>query len=262
MSVRGKVVIITGGAMGIGRYTARQFAAEGAKLAIADIASLETVTREIEDFNAEVLPITADLRDEEQVRALMEQVHGRYGRIDVLINDAAIVTHFQSGAPRWPRIKEMESSFFDNVMRTNLLGTFHTTKHVLPYMEAQNAGHIINFGQGTVRNDFQPDSIGAAVYAVSKVSIRAFTKQVALEEKGFNICIVSMGPGGGGLPTPPGEEPLRGIATDETPEEKRGRMRWVGDVLGDRYLLAAEAPMELSGNQITVRDGELVVADD
>ena len=80
-----------------------------------------------------------------------------------------------------------------------------------------------------------------------------------MEEKDYNICIVSMGPGGGDAPTPPAERLLRGIATDEPPEEKRGHMRWVADVVQDRYILAAEAPVELSGNQITVRDGELVV---
>ncbi len=258
MALNDKVVIITGGAMGIGRYNARVFAAEGAKLAIADIAPMETVASEVAELGAEVLPVHADIRDETQARALMAQVHSHYGRIDVLINDAGIVTHFQAGSPRWARIRDMESDFFDNVMRTNLLGTFHCTKHAIPYMEEQRSGHIINFGQGNVRNDRSADSIGAAVYHVSKVSIRAFTKEVAEEEKEFGVCIVSMGPGSGGR-SPDGR---RGIATDETPSEFRDNMRWVADEVGDRYLLAAEAPMELTGSQVTVKDGKLVPLDD
>ena len=114
MAVKDKVVIITGGAMGIGRYNARAFAAAGAKLAIADVASMETVASEVAALGAEVLPVQTDIRDEEQARMLMARVHEHYGRIDVLINGAGIVTHFQSGAPRWPRISDMESSFFDN----------------------------------------------------------------------------------------------------------------------------------------------------
>ena len=259
MAVKDKVVIITGGAMGIGRYNARQFAAAGARLAIVDIAPMEDVASEVAELGAQVLPVHTDLRDEEQVKAAMAQVHKHYGRIDVLINDAGIVTHFMAGSPRWPAIRDMDSSFFDNIIRTNLIGTFHATKSVIPFMVAQGGGHIINFGQGNVRNDREPDSIGACVYHVSKVAIRAFTKEVAAEEREHNICIVSMGPGGGDAQPNDG---LRGIATDETPAENRARMRWVGDVVKDRYLLAAEAPMELTGNQITARGGKLVKLDD
>jgi len=258
MAIKDKVVIITGGAMGIGRYNARVFAEAGAKLAIADIAPMETVASEVAERGAEVLPIHADIRDEDQVRALMEQVHSHYGRIDVLINDAGIVTHFQAGSPRWPVIRDMESSFFEQVIGTNLIGTFHCTKHAIPYMENQGYGHIINFGQGNVRNDRVTDSIGACVYHVSKVAIRAFTAEVAHEEAEHGICIVSMGPGSGGR-RPDGR---RGIATDETPSQNRDAMVWVADVVQNRYLYAAEAPMELTGKQITVENGALVAMAD
>ena len=254
MPVKHKVVIITGGAMGIGRYNARTFAEAGARLAIADIAPMETVAAEVAERGAEVFPVQVDIRDEEQVRQMMEHVHEHYGRIDVLMNDAAIVTHFQAGSARWPRIADMDSSFFENVIRTNLIGTFHCTKHVIPYMREQGGGHIINFGQGNVRNDRMPDSIGACVYRVSKVAIRAFTADVAMEERENNICVVSMGPGSGA----PSTGGLRAIATDETPEENRATMNWVGDIVQDRYILACDTPMELTGKQITVEDGKLV----
>lgn len=260
MALRGKVVIITGGAKGIGRYNARLFAAEGAKLAIADIAPMDTVTAEVQRLDGEVLPVPTDLRDEEAVRSLMAQVHDAYGRIDVLINDAAIVPHFQWGLPHWPRIKDMDLSFFDDVMRTNLYGTFLCTKHVIPYMEEQRSGHIINFGQGTLRPETRTDNVGSCVYGVSKLSIRAFTAKVAVEEKDANICIVSMGPGGDAAPGSRGEG-RRGIATEEAPAEARARMMGVAEVVGDRYLHAAEAPMALSGHQITVRDGALVAVE-
>jgi NAD(P)-dependent dehydrogenase (short-subunit alcohol dehydrogenase family) len=109
-----------------------------------------------------------------------------------------------------------------------------------------------------VSNDRHPDSVGAAVYHVSKISIRAFTIEVAAEERDNHICIVSMGPGSGGNHA----DGRRGIATDETTADYRERMNWVGDVVQDRYLLAAEAPMELSGKQITVKHGQLVPLDD
>jgi meso-butanediol dehydrogenase/(S,S)-butanediol dehydrogenase/diacetyl reductase len=249
--VQDKVVIVTGGAMGIGRHIARTFARAGAKLAIADIAPFDNVVADVEKLGGEVLPLRADVRDEEQVRSFMARVWTHYGHIDVLVNNAGIVTHFQWGLPRWNRIRYMEKAFFENVMNTNLGGTFLCTKHVLPYMEDQRSGHIINLGQGTVGPRARADSPGACVYHVSKLAIRAFTQEVAAEERELEICVVSMGPGVGG----------NGIATDEAPEEARRRMRGVDEV-GNRYVLAAEAPMELSGHQVIVKDGVLAIAPD
>ena len=134
MSLVGKVVIITGGAKGIGRYNARLFAEAGARVAIADIEPMGTVTAEVEQRDAEVLAVPTDLRVEDEVRSLMAAVHERFGRIDVLINNAGVVPHFQWGLPHWDRIRDMDLAFFDNVMRTNLNGTFLCVKHVLPYM--------------------------------------------------------------------------------------------------------------------------------
>src|SRR6266545_3024781 len=134
MAVRDKVVIITGGAQGVGRYVARTFAAAGAKLAIADIAPLETVESEVEQLKAEMLPVKTDVTNERQVFSLMDQVYRRWGRIDLLINNAGLVTHFHVGAPRWPRVRDMDQDFFRKVMATNLGGTFLCCKHAIPYM--------------------------------------------------------------------------------------------------------------------------------
>lgn len=79
MTVRGKVVIITGGAQGVGRFVGRTFAAEGANLAIADVAPLETVVGEVEQLGADVLPVKTDVTNERQVQSLMDQVYRRWG---------------------------------------------------------------------------------------------------------------------------------------------------------------------------------------
>jgi len=250
LSLEGKVVVITGGAMGIGRHITRTFARAGAKLAVADIAPFDNVAREVEALGAELLTVRTDVRDEDQVRALFNRVWSRYGRIDVLVNDAGIVTHFQWGLPRWNRVRYLDKSFFDNVMNTNLGGTFLSCKHVLPYMEDQRSGHIINLGQGSVGSKVQPDSIGACVYHVSKVAIRAFTQELAAEVREYGVCVVSMGPGVGG-----------GLATEEAPEWAQKSLHGV-DAVGDRYVLAADAPLDLSGHQVVARDGELIIAPD
>jgi len=272
MSVRDKVVVVTGAAQGVGRYVARTFAAEGARLVIADVASMETVTCELENLQADVLSVRTDVTNEDDVRSLFDQVYRRWGRIDVLINNAGIAPHFAVGAPRWPRVRDLPLGFFQKVMTTNLAGTFLCTKHALPYMESLCAGHIINFGQGSLRRQERPANIGSAVYGTSKLAIRAFTRQVADEEREFDICIISMGPGGtiDGAARPrttiagrSRHASVGGLVTEDSPDWARESQAMLQiDAVGNRYVLAAEAPMEYSGEQLSVRDGKLVIVSD
>jgi 3-oxoacyl-[acyl-carrier protein] reductase len=279
MSVQDKVVVITGGAQGVGRYAARTFAAAGAKVAVADIASFDNVVREVSALEAEILPIKTDVTDERQVESLMDQVYRRWGRIDVLMQPAGIVTHFSVGAPRWPRIRSMPSDFFRKVIDTNLIGTFHCTKHVLPYMESLNDGHIICFGQGNVSEHRNPNarpSIGSATYSVSKVAIRAFARHVADEEREFNICIMSTSPDASEGPAAlarAAEGPRSGpgipgggsgLVTEDSPDWARNQGRPVPVVedIGDKFVIIAEAPIEFSGHQVRVRAGKVEIATD
>src|SRR5579872_6415683 len=110
--LEGKIAIVTGSARGIGRYAAHSFAKRGMKIALADVdaAALSTVARELEALDVEALPIRTDVRDEAQVASMVEQVVKKFGRIDVLLNDAGIVPHFQWGNPRWPAIREMDKA--------------------------------------------------------------------------------------------------------------------------------------------------------
>ena len=247
MAVKDKVVIVTGSARGHGRSIAVTFASQGAKLALVDVASLDQTLEDCKGYEGDVIAIKTDLREPDQVKAMVDQVYKEYGRIDVLVNDAGIVTHFRYGEPRWPRIADMEPSFFENIIRTNLIGTFLTTKYVLPHMEAQGGGHIINFGQGGIGRPVQAVEPGAAVYHVSKLAIRDFAHEVAIEELEHNVCVVSFGPGG-----PAGE----------SPEEVRTNASQIDTELGMRVVLAAEAPMELTGRMVSVKDGKLGLAAD
>lgn len=236
-----KVVLITGSGKGIGRFVANTFADAGAKLAVNDIAPLNTVTAELQVKETEVLAVPADVRDEDQVRRMVERVVAHFGRIDVLVNNAAIVPHFQWGLPVWPHVRDMEKSFFDRVIGTNLGGTFLCTKHVIPYMEKQGAGHIVNTMGGSTA-----ERPGGLAYAVSKDAIRTFTRFVAGEVRESNVCVVSIRPGAQ-------------IATEEAPEEARRRMPGP-EFVGTRFVLAAQAGMDLSGNLLDVQDGRLVVS--
>lgn len=233
-----QVVVVTGAARGIGRYITHSFARAGAHLVVADVGSLENVTREVREMEVEVLPVTTDVRDEGQVAALMDQAASRFGKIDVLVNNAGIVPHFAWGVPRWPRVRDAEKEFFwDKVLATNLGGTFLGTKHALRYMEERRSGHIINlYGGGS--------GSGAAAYVVSKEAIRVFTRFVAEEERDHNVVVVALSPGGA-------------IATEDAPEEARARMPGP-ESSGERWVLAAQVGMDLSGQLLDLKDGRIV----
>ena len=229
----GQVVVVTGSAKGIGLHIAKTFAHEKAKVVLVDLAPLDSALRELQGLGTDVLAVSANIKDEETVRAAMEKAAAHFGHIDVLVNNAAIVTHF-GWMTLWPRVRDMEKSFWDNVIDTNLGGTFLCCQHVLPYMEAQRSGHIINLGHpGGVRPR-------ACAYEVSKWAVLHFTRFLADEEREFNICVVSMQPG-------------PAMATEEAPPEVRQRMPGP-EVVGNRYVLAAQAGMELTGHQIAARD--------
>src|SRR2546423_1776562 len=108
----GKVVVITGSAGGIGRYVARTYAEAGAKLVVADVKPLDIVSGEIEELGAECLAVPTDVSDPDAVQGLMARAVERFGRVDVLHNNAAVVTHFHWGIPAWPRIKDLDPGFW------------------------------------------------------------------------------------------------------------------------------------------------------
>jgi len=237
--LQGQVALITGAAKGIGRTIAHTFARAGAKLGIIDIDTkrLHRVTEELREMGAEVLPEFGDVSNEDEVRRMIDGVVTWFGCIDVLVNDAAVVTHF-GWEPRWSRIADMDKGFWDRVIQTNLGGTFLCTKHVLPHMEARRSGHVINLHGGG-------HGVGACAYVVSKEAIRTFTQFVAEEEREWGICVLAVTPGGA-------------IATEDAPEAVHQQMAGL-DSLGNRFVLAAEAGMEMTGQLLTLKEGHLEI---
>jgi NAD(P)-dependent dehydrogenase (short-subunit alcohol dehydrogenase family) len=237
--MQGEVVLITGAARGIGRYIAGTFAEAGARLAIADVLPLDTTAEQLRAAEVEPLLIPADVSDEDSARAMIDRTLQHFGQIDVLVNNAGIATH-GAWEPHWPRIRDMDKAFWDRIMDTNLGGTMLCTKHALPAMEARRAGHILNlYGGG------RTETFGSCVYVTSKEAIKVFTRFVAEEEREHNICIMAVTPGAA-------------IATELAPENVRRQMPGV-ELVGNRFVLAAQASMDMSGQTVTLTDGKLEV---
>ena len=242
--MQGKVAIVTGGAKGIGRHAALTLAKAGAKVVLADADGerMHKTLGEIRNLRAEALAVPTDVRDEKDVRRLVFEVADRFGQIDALINDAGIVPHFNWGIPRWPRVRYLSKDFWDSVIQTNLGGTFLCTKYVVPFMEERRSGNIVNLWGGG-----RPENHGASPYVVSKDAIRTFTRFVAEEEREWNVCVVAF-------------SPKQAIATEDAPEEARKRLPGP-ETLGNGFVLAAQAGMEMTGKTVEHRDGRLIAVD-
>jgi 3-oxoacyl-[acyl-carrier protein] reductase len=246
--VEGKVVIITGGGKGIGRYIANTFVDARAKVVVAEIdaSALGRTVGELQARSPDVLGVLTDVRKEEQVQRLVTRTIEHFGRVDVLINNAAIVTHSHlwpatTWTTPWPVVRDMSLEFWNRVIETNLTGVFLCSKYVIPHMEAQGSGHIVTFPGGG-----SPNKLGVLAYSITKQAVTAFARFLAEEVRAANICVMAVSPGAA-------------IGTEDAPEEVFKSYPGV-EVVGNRYVLAADAPMEMSGHSLRLTDGRLEIA--
>jgi 3-oxoacyl-[acyl-carrier protein] reductase len=182
MRFKDKIVMVTGGAAGIGRVTAEAFAREGAKLAICDV-NPETGEAAAKSLGAEASFEKVDVANETAVSEWTDQVVKRYGRIDVLVNNAGIT--------RDALLLRMKAADWDLVMNVNLKGAFLCTRAVVRYMAQQRSGRIVNVASvvGVVGN------AGQANYVASKAGLIGLTKTVAREFAARGITVNAVAPG-------------------------------------------------------------------
>lgn len=189
MDIKGKVVIVTGASSGIGEATARQFGREGAKVVLAArrVDRLESLAQEIAVMKAgaQTLVVQADLSRLEDIQALIQQTLDKFGRIDVLVNNAGF------GRLDWLEnldpVKDIQSQFDVNVM-----GVIQTTRQALPVMIKQRSGHIINMCSmaGLVATPTY------TIYAACKHAVHGFSEALRREVKPWGIEVSMIYPGG------------------------------------------------------------------
>src|SRR4029453_19579861 len=180
------VVLITGALTGIGRATALAFAHEGGRLVISGRRDAEgqQLVAELRQGGVEAEFLHADVRDEDDVRRLVEQTVARFGRLDVAVNNAG--TEGQPG-PVTEQSAESYAATFD----TNVLGTLLSMKHELRVMQEQGHGSIVNLSS-TTGSKAVP---GASVYTASKHAVDRLTKSAALEAAAFGVRVNAVAPG-------------------------------------------------------------------
>ena len=183
--LEGKVAIVTGASRGIGRAVALEYAREGAAVAIVgvrDRSALDSVQRELVDTGAESIARMVDVGSRPDVDGLVKEVEERWGRIDIMVNNAGVL--------RMARFEDITEEQWDETIRVHLKGTFNGTQAVLPVMKRQRSGKIINLtGPAALR-----PSNGVSDYASAKGGIITLTFNVANEMKPYNIQVNCISP--------------------------------------------------------------------
>jgi 3-oxoacyl-[acyl-carrier protein] reductase len=179
----GKVAIVTGGGSGIGRAIALGLAHEGASVAVADIDGRRADAIAEEIGGSEAIGVRADVSQAEQVDAIVEQAVARFGRLDIMVNNA--------GRAARGFVGEMDDETWDGVIATNLRGTFLCSRAAVRHMIPQRSGRIVNTASGLGLRG----SPGGAVYGASKAAIINFTKSLAQEVARYGISVNGIAPG-------------------------------------------------------------------
>jgi NAD(P)-dependent dehydrogenase (short-subunit alcohol dehydrogenase family) len=187
LKLDGRIAMITGPAKGMGAAITKGFAAEGAKLALIgrDTAAIEPVAAEIKSAGAEAIIVPCDLTDAAQCEQAAQKTKAAFGRIDILVNVAG------GSGPVGKTGVDTTPEEFDDIIKLNMNGCFHSMRSVLPTMIAQRYGKIVNVG-GTFG---MRGRAGRMAYSASKWGLRGITKSFALEVGQYNINVNIVAPG-------------------------------------------------------------------
>ena len=248
MRLKDKVIIVTGGGVGIGRAYAMGLAQEGARVVVADIQDKEAekVAAEIRRLDGEAFAVPVDVTSLEKSRAMADAAVQKYGRIDVLVNNAALYS-----AIKKKPFAEITVEEWDKVMAVNVKGLFLCVQAVYPAMKKQGNGKIINISSGT--------ALGGTPfflhYVTSKAGVIGFTRALARELGPDNICVNAITPG----LTISGPQ-QEGVLTPEQLKDRRSRRafqrdQYPQDLVGTMIFLCSADSDFMTGQTVNVDGG-------
>jgi 3-oxoacyl-[acyl-carrier protein] reductase len=242
-SLKDKVALVTGASQGIGWDIAQALVVAGAKVAVAARTEekLALLVGEIEAAGGEAIAVKMDVADAEQVKRGFKQVLEKFGRLDILVNNAAIT--------RDGLAVRMKADDWDAVIRTNLTGAHLCIQQALGTMMRARAGRIINVGSVVARMG----NAGQANYVAAKAGLIGLTKAIAMEIASRNITVNAVAPGFI-------ETPMTNVLSDKVKEELKariplGRLGVARDVAASIVFLASDEAAYITGHVLDVNGG-------
>jgi 3-oxoacyl-[acyl-carrier protein] reductase len=242
-SLKDKVAVVTGASQGIGRETALALAEAGAKVVVAarNEEKLVALAGAIADAGGEAFALKMDVAEAEQVKAGFKQVIEKFGRLDILVNNAAVT--------RDGLAMRMKKDDWDAVLQTNLTGAHLCIQQALPTMMKARAGRIINISSIVA----QMGNAGQANYVAAKAGLIGLTKAIAIEIASRGITVNAVAPGFI-------ETPMTDVLLDKVKEELKvriplGRMGSARDVAAAIVFLASDEAGYITGHVLNVNGG-------
>src|SRR5579863_9170634 len=242
-SLKDKVALVTGASQGIGRATSLALAEAGAKVAVAARSAdkLASLVSEIESGGGAAVAVTMDVADGAQVKAGFQQALAKFGRLDILVNNAAIT---RDGLAMRMKLDDWEA-----VLRTNLTAAHLCIQQALPPMMKVRAGRIINISSVVA----QSGNAGQANYVAAKAGLIGLTKAIAIEISSRNITVNAVAPGFI-------ETPMTDVLPEQVKEELKtriplGRMGSAREVAAAIVFLASDEAGYITGHVLNVNGG-------
>ncbi|MYE01779.1 MAG: glucose 1-dehydrogenase [Alphaproteobacteria bacterium] len=247
MRCSGKVAIVTGGAMGIGRAVAEGLLAEGANVVIADRAGAAEAAKALDNAGNAVVGVACDVSSRDDTEAMADAALEAFGRIDVLVNNAGIYSSLKTGP-----FEDLDIEEWRRVLDVNVIGQAMATRAVVPAMRRQGGGSVVNFSSGTPFKGV-PFLLH---YVASKGAVNAMTKALAKELGGAGIRVNAVAPGftlsDGVLANPHQLEKLRDISLQARVIQ---RDQHPADIVGAVVFFASGESDFVTGQTLVVDGG-------
>ncbi|MDQ7800640.1 MAG: SDR family oxidoreductase [Armatimonadota bacterium] len=247
----GRVAVVTGGSRGLGLEIAEGLGEAGARVVVAARRAqwLGPAEDHLRARGIEVSAVACDVADPEQARRLVQGAVDRFGRLDVLVNNAGV----SWGAP----LEEMPLERWRHVLDVNLTGTFLVTQAAVPVMKAAGWGRIVNVASVAGLVGSPAEILDAVGYAASKGGVVALTRDLAVKLAPFGITVNAVAPGF--FPTRMSEKLLERVGDQVVSRVPMGRLGREGDLKGVVVFLASEAARYVTGQVLAVDGGSTAV---